>query len=150
MVGGIWGAIKGFLDEVSTKFGYVLGFLLAIMFTHRLSAFFQFQAGFPAWFAAFMSYFFIFVIGYLMMKGLGKILSNIIDSAKLTVVDNVLGFVLGLLEAFFLMAAFEFILGFQNIFNLQKYFDKSLFSSKLILPFARLLTSSISSFVSGV
>ena len=150
MVGGIWGAIKGFLDEVATKFGYVLGFMLAIMFTHRLSAFFQYQAGFPAWFAAFLSYFFIFVCGFLLMKGLGKILLNIVDSAKLTVLDNVLGFVLGLLEAFFLMAAFEYILGFQNIFNLSDIFEKSLFSSKLILPFAKACASTISSFVSGV
>lgn len=150
MVGGIWGAIKGFMDEISTKFGYVFGLLIALMFTHRLSAFFQFKAGFPAWFAAFLSYFTLFVVGYLAMKGLGKILSNIIDSAKLTVVDNVLGFVLGLAEAFLLIAAFEYILGFQNLFNLQKYFDESLFSSKLLLPFARFFSSSISSFVSGV
>lgn len=149
MVGGIWGAIKGFLEEISTKFGYIFGFVMALMFSHRFSAFFQTKAGFPAWVAAFISYFLIFVIGYLVIKGVGKILSTIIDSANLTVVDNILGFVLGLAEAFLLIAAFEYILGFQNLFNLQQYFDESLFSSKLLLPFARIFSSTISSFVSG-
>ena len=150
MVGGIWGAIKGFLEEISTKFGYILGFILALMFTHKLSAFFQNKAEFPAWVAAFTSYFLIFVLGYLFMKGFGKILSNIVDSANLTVVDNVLGFVIGLAEAFLLISAFEYILGFQNLFNLQQYFDASVFSSKLLLPFARAFSSTVSTFVSGV
>ena len=150
IIGGIWGAIKGFLEEVSTKLGYVLGFLFAMMFTHTLSVFFRDKAGFPAWFAAFVAYFLIFITGYLLMKGLGAILSNIAESANITVVDNILGFFLGLVEAFIVMAVFEYILGFQNVFNLQHYFDESLFSSKLLLPFARAVASTVSGFVSGV
>lgn len=30
MVGGVWVAMKGFFNELSTKFGYVLGFILAL------------------------------------------------------------------------------------------------------------------------
>lgn len=150
IVGGIWGAIKGFMDELSTKFGYILGFLFAIMFTHLLAPFFQEKAGFPAWVAAFISYFIFFIGGYLLMKLLGGILSNIVNTANASVVDNILGFFLGLVEAFILMAAIEYFLGFQNLFNLQHYFDESLFSSKLLLPFARACTSWISTVVSGV
>lgn len=150
VVGGIWGAIKGFLDEVATKFGYVLGFLLALMFTHSVCYFFREKAGFPAWFAAFIAYFVIFVVGYLAMKGIGAMISNIMDTANLSVVDNILGFFLGLVEAFLIMALFEYILGFQNLFNLKHIFEESLFSSKLLLPFARACAASVSSFVSGV
>ena len=150
IIGGIWGAIKGFLDEISTKFGYILGLLFALMFTHTLSGFFMEKVGFPAWFAAFIAYFLIFVAGYLVMKGIGAIISNIVETANLSVVDNILGFFLGLVEAFILMAIFEYILGFQNLFNLQRYFDESLFSSKLLMPFARAVASTVSSFVSGV
>ena len=150
VVGGIWGAIKGFLDEVATKFGYVLGFLLALMFTHSVCYFFREKAGFPAWFAAFIEYFLIFITGYLVMKGIGAIINNIVDTANLSVVDNILGFFLGLVEAFIIMAFFEYILGFQNLFNLQKYFDESLFSSKLLIPFANLCSSKVAGIVSGV
>ena len=41
IIGGIWGAIKGFIEEVSTKLGYILGFLFAMMFTHTLCGFFR-------------------------------------------------------------------------------------------------------------
>jgi uncharacterized membrane protein required for colicin V production len=143
MIGGIWGAIKGFLDEISNKFGYVLGFVLALMYTHLLSPVFMDKLGFPKWVAAFAAYFIIFVAGYLIMRGFGAILSNIIDTANLSVVDNLLGFFLGLLEAFCLFAAFEYILGYQNLFNLKKLFDESLFSSKLIQPFANFCVSTI-------
>ena len=150
VVGGIWGAIKGFLDEVATKFGYVLGFLLALMFTHSVCYFFRDKAGFPAWFAAFIAYFLIFITGYLVMKVIGAIINNIVVTANLSVVDNILGFFLGLVEAFIIMAFFEYILGFQNLFNLQKYFDESLFSSKLLIPFANLCSSKVAGIVSGV
>ena len=150
IIGGIWGAIKGFIEEVSTKLGYILGFLFAMMFTHTLCGFFRDKAGFPAWFAAFIAYFLIFITGYLLMKGIGAILSNIAETANITVVDNILGFFLGLVEAFIVMAVFEYILGFQNVFNLQHYFDESLFSSKLLLPFARAVASTVSGVVSGV
>ena len=143
MIGGIWGAIKGFMDEISNKFGYVLGFVLALMYTHLLSPVFMDKLGFPKWVAALSAYFVIFVAGYLLMRGFGAILSNIIDTANLTAVDNLLGFFLGLLEAFCLFAAFEYILGYQNLFNLKKLFDESLFSSKLIQPFAEFCASTI-------
>ena len=143
MIGGIWGAIKGFLDELSTKFGYVLGFILAIMYTHLLSPVFVEHLGFPMWFASFLAYFAIFIVGYLLMKAFGGILGHIVDTANLSVVDNLLGFFLGLAEAFLLFAAFEYILGFQNLFNLKPLFDESLFSRKLIQPFAELCVSTI-------
>lgn len=143
MVGGIWGAIKGFLDELSSKFGLVLGFIIALMFTHNLSPVFQNKLGFPLWFSAFASYFLIFIFGYLFTRIIGSVLFNIVDSANLSVVDNILGFFLGLIEAFCLIAAFEFILGYQNLFNLKPVFEESLFSSKLILPFADACVSAI-------
>ncbi len=147
MIGGIWGAIKGFMEEVSSKFGYVAGFILALMFTHVLSPVFSEKLGLPGWVAAWASYFLIFMAGYLLMKGFGGIISNITESANLTVVDHLLGFALGLVEAFVLLAAFEYIMGFQNLFNLQHLFEESLFSSRLIMPFAEACASTIKSFI---
>lgn len=147
MVGGIWGAIKGFIEEVSTKFGYVLGLVVALMFTHLLAPVFVQKLSFPAWFAAFTSYFAIFIVGYLIMKLFGSILSHIVDTANLNVVDNLLGFFLGLVEAFFLFAVFEYMLSMQNLFNLEKVFSDSLFSSRLILPFANFCMDKIKAII---
>ncbi len=147
MVGGIWGAIKGFLDELSSKFGLVLGFVLALMFTQSLSSVFRNKLGFPLWFSAFMSYFLIFISGYILMRVIGSMLFRIVDTANMSVVDNILGFFLGLVETFCLIAAFEFILGYQNLFNLKPVFEESLFSSKLVLPFANACVSAIKSVI---
>jgi len=147
MIGGVWGAIKGFLDELSSKFGLVLGFMLALMFTHLLSPVFQDKLHLPAWFSAFLAYFAIFIVGYLLTRLIGSVLYNIVDTANITVLDNIMGFFLGLVEAFCLIAAFEYILGYQNLFNLQHIFEESLFSSKLILPFANACASAIKSAV---
>ena len=71
------------------------------------------------------------------------ILSNITETAHLTVVDHLLGFLLGLIEAFVMLAAIEYMMGFQNLFNLQHLFEESLFSSRLIMPFAEACASTI-------
>ena len=147
MIGGIWGAIKGFIDELSSKFGYVLGFFLALMFTHTLSPVFSNKLGLPDWISALIAYFLIFVAGYLIMRIFGGIIANIAETAHISVVDHILGFALGLFEAFLMIAAFEYILGFQNLFNLQPVFEESLFSSRLILPFANAFASTIKSYV---
>ena len=144
MVGGIWGAIKGFLDELTSKTGLVMGFILALMFTHSFSVVFRDRLGFPNWFAA---YFIIFVVGYLLMRLIGSVLSSIVETANITVIDNILGFFLGLIEAFLVISAVEFILGYQNLFNLQPIFEESLFSSKLFLPFAQKAVSLIKSVI---
>ncbi len=147
MVGGIWGAIKGFLDELTSKTGLVMGFILALMFTHSFSVVFSERLGFPNWFAAFSAYFIIFVAGYLLMRLIGSVLSSIVETANITVIDNILGFFLGLIEAFLVISAVEFILGYQNLFNLQPIFEESLFSSKLFLPFAQKAVSLIKSVI---
>lgn len=136
MIGGIWGAIKGFVEELSTKAGFVAGFILALMFTHLLSPVFSDNLGFPDWVASFLAYFIIFVTGYLLMRIFGAIMSNIVESANLEAVDKFLGFFLGLIEAFLMFAIAEYMLGMQNLFNMKPIFEESLFSNRLILPFA--------------
>lgn len=147
MIGSIWGAIKGFIEELSSKFGYILGFILAIMFTQMLSEVFVSNFSLPVWFSAFISYVLIFVVGYLMMKAFGSVIKNITDNDAMEVVDRLLGFFLGLLECLLLIGLFEKILVLQNIFNLKPAFEESLFSTKIISPFIDLLLSVIKGFI---
>ncbi len=135
-IGGIWGAIKGLIEEVSSKFGYVLGFVVAFMFTSSIAKLFVEQFGFPYWFAAFLGYFMIFMIGYSSMRGLGTIINNICEETKLDVVDHLLGFFLGGIEALLLLGLAEYLLNYQNLFNLKEVFEESFLSSRLIMPFS--------------
>ncbi|MCF0238484.1 MAG: CvpA family protein, partial [Sphaerochaetaceae bacterium] len=128
MIGGIWGAIKGFIQEIATKFGYVVGFGLGLMFTSVLSPVFIKNFGFPNWFAAFVSYFIIFVAGYLLIKILGNVLDKITDTANLNFVDNILGFFIGLIETLIIIGFVEFILENQSLIPLKDVMDGSLFT----------------------
>lgn len=133
-IGGIWGAIKGLIDELSTKFGYVVGFIVAFMFTSPIGKLFTEQFGFPYWFSAFIGYFLIFMIGYCFVRGFGSVLNNICEESSLDVVDHLLGFFLGGIEALLLIGLAEYLLNYQNLFNLQEVFDESFLSSRLIMP----------------
>lgn len=134
MIGGIWGAIKGFIEEISSKFGYVLGFLLAAMFTKALSNVLIEQMSFPRWFAAFIAYFVIFIAGYSVMKGLGSALGGICETANIAVVDNLLGFALGVVESILVIGILEMLMKYQNLVDLGTTLSESFFSTRLILP----------------
>lgn len=133
-IGGIWGAIKGFIDEFSSKCGYVMGLLVAFMFTASLAKLFAVKFNFPYWFAAFLAYFIIFMVGYSVVRGLGTVIDNIFEASKLDVVDHLLGFFLGLVEALLFLGLIEYALNFQNLFNVQGLFNDSFISSRLIMP----------------
>ncbi len=134
MLGGVWGAIKGAIDELTRKFGYVLGLLVAFMFTSTLAPVFVESLNFPYWFAAFVSYFLIFMTGYSVMTGIGTALNGICDESNLDIIDHLLGFVLGLFETILLVALAEYLLNYQNLFNLKSVFENSFLSNNIILP----------------
>ena len=130
MIGGIWGAIKGFIEEISSKFG----FLLAAMFTKALSNVLIEQMSFPRWFAAFIAYFMIFMAGYSVMKGLGSALGGICETTNIAVVDNLLGFALGVVESILVIGILEMLLKYQNLVDMDSTLSESFFSQRLILP----------------
>lgn len=137
MISGVWGAIKGGIDELTRKFGYVAGLIVAFMFTRSLTNVLVAKVNFPFWFATFISYFVIFMVGYSIMTGIGTALSGICDqSSFLDFGDHFLGFVVGLFEAFLLIALAEYLLNYQNLFNLKAVFDQSFLSSRIIMPAA--------------
>lgn len=141
MIGGIFGAIKGFIEEVSQKFGYFAGFIVATMFTVALASFVMDKTGFPKWFASFIAYIILFMVGFILIKALGSMLESIFDTAKLSAVNNILGFILGLLETLIFIGVVETALSFQNLFNLTNLFNSSFVSSSIILPFFKTLLS---------
>lgn len=133
-VGGIWGAIKGFIEELSNKFGYVAGFAVALMFSNYLIPVLDDKFQLPPWLNACLSYVILFVAGFLVIKMIGSILQNIFDTANLTSIDNIAGFIIGVAEAIVLIGLVETLLSHQSLIDLNSYFEQSVISQKLIFP----------------
>ncbi|MCR4676680.1 MAG: CvpA family protein [Sphaerochaetaceae bacterium] len=146
MIWAVWGAIKGFLEELSQKFGYVIGFLTGLMFTASLAGFFEERLSIPYWIAAFAAYVILFLLGYLFIKVIGNVLQTIFKTANLSVLDNFLGFFLGLFEAIIILGVLERLLLNQSVISISNYIEGSFFSQKILLPFMNF----ISSFVKGL
>lgn len=134
LVFGIWGAIKGLIEEVARKFGYFAGLLVALMFTKALEGVFVSSLEWPLWLSAAVSYIVLFLAGYILIKILGNILQNIFEEAHLTALDNCLGLLLGLFEGIVIVGLVEILLSHQSIINLQSYFDQSSISNSVIVP----------------
>lgn len=147
VVGGVWGAIKGFIDEISDKFGYVLGLVVSLMFTVLLSPVFQSKLELPVWLASFLSYIILFLAGFIVMKLLGRVLEGITETAHLGWVNNTCGLVLGLLEAVVIVGLVESVLLNQSFINITKFTDGSIVSQKVILPVFKAVSTWIQSLV---
>ncbi len=146
MIWGIWGAIKGFLEELSQKFGYVTGFLVALMFTALFASFFVDRLSIPYWFAAFVSYVILFILGYLFIKVVGNVLQAIFKTIQLKFLDNLLGFFLGLFEGIIILGLLEIVLKYQSLIDVSAYVNSSVIYQNIIEPF----TGFVSSFIKGL
>lgn len=134
LIGALWGAIKGFIDELADKFGYVVGLAAALMFATVLSSIFMEYISMPQWLASFLSYVVLFFAGFLVMKIFGKILSAIFSRAHLKGLDAFLGFVLGAAEMFIILGFFETILLSQNLIDISSLVSESFISTDYLLP----------------
>lgn len=134
LVFGIWGAIKGFIEEIARKFGYFAGLVVAFMFTKGLERVFTDNLDLPLWVSAGISYIILFLAGFLLIKGLGNMLQNIFETANLTAVDNLAGLLLGLIEGVVVVGLVEVLLSHQTIVDVRNLIDSSQISSEVIIP----------------
>ncbi len=141
MVSAVWGAIKGLVEELSQKFGYVLGFLVALMFSYALIPVFETNLGWPRWCAAAVSYFIFFMAGYIAMKVLGNMISEICKTANVTVFDNLLGFVLGFFESIIIIGLLITLLSHQQLIDFSDKISGSFMCNRLIMPVFNWLAS---------
>ena len=146
-LGAIWGAIKGFIEEFSQNSGYFIGVLVALMYTKQIAPIIEDNLHIPFWVCSLMSYVGLFIVGFLLIKMLGTIIKRITDTARISFVDNILGFFLGLFEAFIIVGLIEVLLSYQSVFDLGKAFNQSFFSSRVIRPFFNIVTSLVQGLV---
>lgn len=135
LLGGIGGAIKGFLEEIAQKFGLVLGLVASLMFTKSLVPIVAGKISAPNWIITGICYVVIFIVGYLVMKLIGSLLQLVFKSDKAGVIDAILGFFLGVFELVLLCGIIISLLQNQTLFNIGQYFKDSYLCSKFITPF---------------
>ena len=143
----IWGAIKGFIEEFAQKSGYIAGITVALMFTKAVYPIIEDNLHIPGWVCSLISYVGLFIIGFLLIKMLGVMIKRITDTARISFLDNILGFFLGLVEAVLIVGIIESLLAYQSLFNLSEAFSQSLISSKVIMPLFKIVTTQVQGLV---
>lgn len=143
----IWGAIKGFIEEFAQKSGYIAGITVALMFTKAVYPIIEDNLHIPGWVCSLISYVGLFIIGFLLIKMLGVMIKRITDTARISFLDNILGFFLGLVEAVLVVGIIESLLAYQSLFNLSEAFSQSLISSKVIMPLFKIVTTQVQGLV---
>ena len=143
-------AVRGFFDEISKIFGYIGGFFIALIFTKEFSSFIHKQTLIPLWLATALSYFILFLTGFLLIKTLGHSFQKFFTLANLQILDHVLGFVIGIFESFIIIGFILTLLSTQNFFNSYSLFSDSLVYNKIINPVFSIFTGYVNNITKGL
>lgn len=135
MFGGIGGAITGFADSFASSAGYIMGFFVSLMFTGRLSSLVQETfPGFPLFLAVLVVFVLLFLVGYGLLRLIGNFLEHVMESIGIDVINKLLGFFWGIIEAGIILSVIIYLLDLQTVFDLSQWFDKSQIVVRLVRP----------------
>ncbi len=125
IVMGVRTALKGFVAEFMTALALIVGISGAVLLTSTVSALLAPYIGETFWtpVAAFLL---VFLLLYLLLKLIEATLHRIIARIQLEKLDQSLGFFLGLVEGFLLLAVLVFILQLQNFVSVRGLFEESI------------------------
>lgn len=132
--GGIVVSIKGFFRELGAKASYFVGFLTSMMFTRRLASFIYSRIEAEELLVSFLTYLVLFFVGFFLCRVLSSVLEKATDGIGLSVVDKILGFVLGMIESLICIAVVIWLLGLQNLFDFSSVLSNSFFYNKVFYP----------------
>jgi membrane protein required for colicin V production len=117
----------------------ILGIAGAVFLSGPISAAIEKNFGFGMW-SQIIAFLGCFVVIYIIIKILENVIQKIFDKLNLEKLDKALGFILGLLEAFLVIAVLVFLLSwFTWIPNLKELLQES-FIARFISPFLVTIT----------
>jgi membrane protein required for colicin V production len=124
LVAGLRAMFKGFVKEFMSKAGILIGFLIALMFSSSLAPYIDTQFGFGTWsnIAAFAA---LFLAGFLVTKLVANTLRSVIEGLHLAFLDNILGFVFGLIEGAIIISFMVFLLRLQSVIDIESFLSQS-------------------------
>lgn len=135
LASGIACAIKGFFTELGAKASYVIGGLVAVMFTKQVLFYAVSSLGIEInIISALIVFLILFYIGFILCRAAAGICAKALDGIKLKFIDIALGFVLGIAECFAVILIIVFILRFQSVIDVESILVKSYMYNTIMLP----------------
>jgi membrane protein required for colicin V production len=126
------GLLRGALAELFSLGAVIAGIAAAVIFSASIGVLVEEHLGLNGWgrIIAFMG---LFLVTYIIMKIIKKLLKSFVDSVNLQNLDKALGFFMGLLEGLALVALLIFFLRLQPLFDVRGMLAGSL-CVKIIHP----------------
>lgn len=129
---GIRCFVRGFVEELLSVAAYAVGLLAGLLLYKVGADILKTKLGLTVIpeviaFAAF------FVVGFLVVKIIEKLIHEGLEAAKLQSVDRIVGFVFGALEGLVVVSLVLVVMTVQPIFDVKKILEGS-FSARVLLP----------------
>lgn len=136
MISAVFCCIRGFVMEMSKWMGMFIGLLVAIMFTPVASDTMAslLPSSLPHWVVAFLTFLAMWLIGFLVVLLVGMMLRHIVRTFNLSVFDNILGFVWGVVVSLMAVAVVVYLLSLQSLIDFTPYFSSSVIISRIVQP----------------
>ena len=136
MISAVFCCIRGFVMEMSKWMGIFIGLLVAIMFTPVASDTMAslLPSSWPHWVVAFLTFLAMWLIGFLVVLLVGMMLRHIVKTFNLSVVDNILGFVWGVVVSLMAVAVVVYLLSLQSLIDFTPHFSSSVIISRIVQP----------------
>ena len=128
------GTVRGFALEFSSRAGFLVGFVIALLFAQLGSNFLLERFDLPLLVATLIAFVILFIIGYILMMMVGSLLDKTLDALGLDWLDRLLGLVLGIIEVVVVVAFIIYLLELQRVVDLSAYLEPSVITTKLIKP----------------
>lgn len=128
------GAVRGFAMEFSSRAGFLIGFVVGLVFARLGAALVYDTFGLPMLWSTLISFIVFFIVGYLLMMMVGSMVDKTLEAMKLDWLDRLLGLLLGVVEVFVVVAFIVYLLDLQKVIDLSAYLNPSVITSRLIRP----------------
>lgn len=115
---------KGFVKEFMSKAGILVGFIIALMFSTVVAEIVDERFGLGVW-SNLVAFAALFLGGFLVMKVLSNMLRSILEGLHLAFIDNLFGFVLGLVEGAVIVSFMVYLLNLQTFIDLGVSLEQS-------------------------
>lgn len=128
----VHGVIRGFISEILSKASVILGIAAAVFFSGPLFSLLSPHLGESIW-VQILSFVLLFGVVFLLIRVLEGLMQKGMERLNLQRWDRLLGFFVGALEGFLMVAVILFLLQVQPFFDLESLLSRSLFA-RFILP----------------
>ncbi|MCF7943345.1 MAG: CvpA family protein [Spirochaetia bacterium] len=124
LVAALRAMFKGFVKEFMAKAGILIGFLGALMFSSLLAGYLDDRFALGNW-SNIISFILLFAAGFLLSQIAASTVRSVLEGLHLAFLDNILGFLLGLLEGAVLISFAVYILRLQTVLDVEMFLTQS-------------------------